>query len=113
LLPDKNKFKYHLKGINKVIVDINTVLRPAVTVIDGFVGMEGRGPVGGKPVQMDLIIAGTDPVATDSTACRVIGIDPHEIKHIHKAYQKGLGNIDDIELVGEKLENVTRVFTRS
>lgn len=113
LLPDKFKFKYHLKGINKVIVDINTVLRPAVTVIDGFVGMEGRGPVGGKPVQMDLIIAGTDPVATDSTACRIIGIDPHEIKHIHKAYQKGLGNIDDIELVGEELENVTRVFTRS
>lgn len=51
-----------------------------LTVIDGFVGMEGRGPVGGKPIQMDLIIAGTDPVATDSTACRIMGIDPHEIR---------------------------------
>jgi len=113
LLPDKFKGKYHLKGINKVIVDINTVLKPALTVIDGFVGMEGAGPVDGTPVRMDLIIAGTDTVATDATACRVMGIDPHEIKHIRKANEKGLGNIDDIQVLGEKLETVTRPFKRN
>jgi len=113
LLPDKLKFKYHFKGISKVVVDINTVLRPVLTVIDGFVGMEGPEPVRGKPVQMDLIIAGKDVVATDSTACRAMGIDPHEIPHIHNAYKKGLGNIDDIELVGERLEDVIHVFARS
>jgi uncharacterized protein (DUF362 family) len=48
LLPDKLKSKYHLKGISTVIVDINSVLKPTLTVIDGFVGMEGRGPVGGR-----------------------------------------------------------------
>ncbi len=112
MLPDKFKAKYHTLGINKVIVDINTVLKPALTIIDGFVGMEGRGPSGGKPVQMNVIIAGNDAVATDSTGCRVMGIDPHEIKHIRKAYEKGLGNIDDIELVGERLKDVTRVFAR-
>jgi uncharacterized protein (DUF362 family) len=110
LLPDKFKGKYHLKGISKVIVDINTVLRPKLTVIDGFVGMEGAGPVDGTPVRMDIIIAGTDTVATDATACRVMGIDPHEIKHIRKANEKGLGNIDDIQVLGEKLETVTRPF---
>jgi uncharacterized protein (DUF362 family) len=110
LLPDKFKGKYHLKGISKVIVDINTVLKPTLTVIDGFVGMEGAGPVDGTPVRMDLIIAGTDTVAADATACRVMGIDPHEIKHIRKAHEKGLGNIDDIHVLGEKLETVTRPF---
>jgi uncharacterized protein (DUF362 family) len=99
-----------LKGISKVIVDINTVLKPTLTVIDGFVGMEGAGPVDGTPVRMDIIIAGTDTVATDATACRVMGIDPHEIKHIRKANEKGLGNIDDIQVLGEKLETVTRPF---
>lgn len=113
LLPDKLKGKYHMKGISKVIVDINTVLKPALTVIDGFVAMEGRGPSGGTSVQMDLIIAGKDPVATDATACRVMGFDPHEISHIRKAYEKGLGNIDDVQIVGEKLENVARTFLRS
>jgi uncharacterized protein (DUF362 family) len=113
LLPDKFKSKYHFRGISKVIVDINTALRPVLTVIDGFVGMEGHGPSGGKPVQMDLIIAGKDPVAADSTACRVMGIDPHEILHIQRAYEKGLGNIDNIELVGQRLEDVIHVFQRS
>jgi uncharacterized protein (DUF362 family) len=114
LLPDKFKFKskYHFRGISKVIVDINTVLKPTLTVIDGFVGMEGNGPVRGDPVQMDLIIAGKDPVATDATACRAMGINPYEITHIRKAYEKGLGNINDIEVLGRRIEEVVRVFKR-
>lgn len=113
LLPDKMKGKYHLRGISNVIVDINTVLKPALTVIDGFVGMEGRGPSNGTPVKMDLIIAGRDVVATDATASRIMGFDPHEIKHIRRAQEKGLGSIDDICVLGEKIENVTRPFLRS
>lgn len=112
LLPEKFKGKYHLKGISKVVVDINTVLKPALTVIDGFVGMEGSGPIDGAPVKMDLIIAGTDAVATDATACRVMGIDPHEIKHVRRAYEKGLGNIDAVQVIGEKLDAVMRPFKR-
>jgi uncharacterized protein (DUF362 family) len=112
LLPDKFKGKYHLKGISKVVVDINTVLRPALTVIDGFVGMEGQGPIDGTPVQMNLIIAGTDVVATDATACRVMGINPYEIKHTRKAFEKGLGK-SEAQVVGEKLDAVTRAFKRN
>ena len=109
LLPDKFKGKYHMKGISKVIVDINTLLHSAITVIDGFVGMEGNGPIDGTPVQMNLIIAGKDPVATDSTAARIMGFNPYEIKHIHKAFEKDLGKID-AQILGEKIEAVTRQF---
>jgi uncharacterized protein (DUF362 family) len=109
LLPDKFKGKYHMKGISKVVVDINTVLKPALTVIDGFVAMEGQGPVDGTPVQMNLIIAGTDVVATDATAARVMGFNPFEIKHIRRAYEKGLGS-SEAQIVGEKLESVKRDF---
>ena len=113
LLPDKFKIKYHAKGISKVVVDINTVIKPAITVIDGFVGMEGRGPTDGTPVKMDIIIAGKDVVATDATAARIMGFNPAEISHIRTAAQKGLGNIDNIEIVGSKLEDVTRVFKKA
>lgn len=113
LLPDKLKGKYHTKGINKVIVDINTVLKPAITVIDGFVGMEGRGPSGGPPVKMDLIIAGKDVVATDATAARVMGFEPWEISHIRRAHERGLGSIDEIEILGSKLGDVRRAFERN
>lgn len=109
LLPDKFKGKYHIKGINKVLVDINTVLKPALTVIDGFVGMEGNGPINGTPVLMNLIIAGTDPVATDATAARAMGFNPYEITHIRKAYEKGLGK-SEAQIIGEKLETVRRQF---
>ena len=113
LLPDKFKGKYHMNGISKVVVDINTVIKPALTVIDGFVAMEGRGPSNGTPVKMDLIIAGKDVVATDATAARVMGFNPHEISHIRTAAQKGLGNIDNIEIVGSKLEDVSRAFKKA
>jgi uncharacterized protein (DUF362 family) len=112
LLPDKLKFKYHAMGISKVIVDINSILKPHLTVIDGFVAMEGRGPTDGDPVKMDLIIAGKDPVATDATGARIMGIDPHEVSHIRTAHQKGLGEIDEIEVLGTKLEDVKRDFKK-
>ncbi len=112
LLPDKFKAKYHAKGISKVVVDINTVIKPALTVIDGFVGMEGNGPADGTPVPMNVIIAGKNVVATDAVACGVMGIDPHSVLHIRTALEKGLGSIEGTEILGEKMENVSRPFKR-
>lgn len=109
LLPNKWKFRYHRKGINRVIVDINSVLSPSLVVIDGFVGMEGPGPVGGCPVRMDLVIAGRDVVATDIVGTKVMGFDPKGIQHIRKAVERGLG-IWDYEIVGERIEDVQRKF---
>jgi uncharacterized protein (DUF362 family) len=112
LLPDKFKAKYHAKGMNKVIVDINKVLKPVLTVIDGFVAMEGNGPIDGTPVSMNLIIAGKNVVTTDAIACAIMGIDPHSIVHIRRALEEGLGNIDNVQVLGEKIENVIRTFKR-
>ena len=112
LLPDKFKGKYHMKGMHKVVADITTAIKPHLTVVDGFVAMEGRGPVGGTPVQMETIVAGRDVVAVDATASRLMGFDPHEIGHIMMAYERGLGEVDDIEVVGDGIEAVKRAFKR-
>jgi uncharacterized protein (DUF362 family) len=112
LLPEKMKGLYHMKGMDKVIVDINTVLKANFTVIDGFVAMEGRGPVHGSPVQMDVIISGTDPVATDATGARIMGFDPAQIEHIKWAHERGLGNMNNVEVLGEQIDDVKRIFTR-
>lgn len=115
LLPTKMKFKYHLKNINKVIVDINSVLKPQFTIIDGFYALEGRGPTSGTPVKMDLLISGKDVVATDATACRVMEINPSEIYIIKQAHLKGFGEMDEdkIEVIGSKLSEVKRRFKRT
>jgi uncharacterized protein (DUF362 family) len=90
-------------------------LKPNLIVVDGFYGMEGPGPVSGHPVKMDLIIAGRDVVAVDATACRVMGIDPSEIYHIRRAYEKEFGEMAQhrIQLVGNSMEEVARRFKRS
>lgn len=115
LSPDKFKAKYHARNISKVVVDINSTLKPNLTVVDGFYGLEGPGPVSGHPVKMDLIIAGRDVVAVDATACRLMGIDPFDIYHIRRAHEKGLGEMtqDRIQLVGNSVEEVARKFKRS
>ena len=113
LLPDKFKGKYHARGMHKVILDINTAVKPVLTVIDGFVAMEGRGPVGGKPVKMDTIIAGSDVVATDATAARVMGFDPMRVPHIRMAHERGIGDMEGIEVVGDGVDSVRKVFKRA
>jgi len=64
---------------------------------------------------MDLIIAGRDGVAVDATACRVMGIDPSEIYHIRRAYEKEFGEMTQhrIQLVRNSIEEVARRFKRS
>ncbi|MGD0204546.1 MAG: hypothetical protein ABSC20_11665 [Candidatus Bathyarchaeia archaeon] len=47
---------------------------------------------------MDLIIAEKDVVATYATAARAMGFEPVEISHIRRAFEKGLGNISNIEI---------------
>lgn len=112
LLPDKFKGKYHIKDMHKVVADINTVIKPHLTVVDGFVAMEGRGPVRGTPVQMETIVAGSDVVAVDATTSRLMGINPHEIDHIMMAHERGLGEIDSVEILGDGIEAVKRDFKR-
>lgn len=112
MLTTKFKGQYHIRGMDKVIHDINLTLRPHLTVIDGFIAMEGRGPVHGKPVMMDTVIASLDPVAADTVASCIMGFDPKEIKHIKWAHESGIGEMNNIKVLGKSIEEVRRVFER-
>jgi uncharacterized protein (DUF362 family) len=61
---------------------------------------------------MDTVIAGTDVVATDATACRVMGFNPEEVNHIAWGHQSGIGDMVNVEVVGDGVEAVRRVFAR-
>jgi len=112
MLTTKWKGRYHLTGIHRVVHDICLALPPQLTVIDGFVAMEGRGPVHGAPVRMDTVIAGTDVVAVDATACRAMGFNPEDVNHIAWGHQSGIGDMVNVEVVGDGVEVVRRVFSR-
>lgn len=110
--PQKFHDKRQLYSAHQHVVDLSKIIRPALNVVDGVIGMEGRGPIHGTPVAMDLIIAGCDPVAVDTVATRCMGYDHRKIDYIRYAAEQGLGtmNLDKIKIAGEKIEDVKEKF---
>jgi uncharacterized protein (DUF362 family) len=101
-------------SLSENIVDLASVLTPSLSVIDGIIAGEGH-ETSGNPIEMNLVIAGTDPVAVDAVGATVMGIEPTEIKHLLLAEKKGLGtcNLEEITVLGEPIEKVKRKFRRS
>ncbi len=115
VLTDVFKKKFHMTfGIVQGIVDLMTVVKPTLSVVDGIIGMEGLGPIHGDPVEMDLIIAGRDPVAVDAVASAAMGFEPEEGEYVRVAAKSGLGTaeLDRIEVLGEPIASVRRRFKR-
>jgi uncharacterized protein (DUF362 family) len=83
-------------------------------VIDGIIAGEGH-ETSGNPVEMNLVIAGTDPVAVDAVGAAVMGISPESVKHLRLAEESGLGTCDlkRIRVVGEPIEKVRKKFKTS
>jgi uncharacterized protein (DUF362 family) len=98
-------------GLDQGIVDLNSVISADLAVIDATVSLEGFVPgprLVGNPVRMDTIIAGFDPVAADAVGCRVIGLDPREVRHIRLAYERKMGRMlpQEIEVKGRSIQSV-------
>ena len=106
MLTTRNKYSMHQFGTSNFVYDICKTLPPTLSIIDGFYGKSGRGPWSGTPVKMDTIIASVDPVAADATAARCIGIDPYTIDHVRLLHEAGMGEIIDIEIVGDGIDAV-------
>lgn len=109
LLSRQRRLQYH-GFMHEVLTDLNMVYRPDLAVIDGMVGMEGFGPVEGKPRHVGVIIASKDPVAADAVAAEIVGIRPSKIKYLRYAEKNGLGETEDIEVVGCRIEEVKTSF---
>ncbi len=114
-----NKAKTHaqaavLDRFCSALVDIYSVSKPQLTVIDGYYCMEGKGPSSGDAVKLDIVLAGYDGVALDSTVCKIIGFELEEVLYLEKAEKKKLGttNLDEIEILGDNIESVYRKFKR-
>ena len=111
-LANKKKMELHSQ-LTKVLVFINKVLRQDFILVDGIIGMEGLGPIHGKPVRLGLIIAGLNPVTVDSICCHIMGFNPYAVEPLLEAYKEGIGEIDikRIQILGEKINNVKKRFT--
>ncbi len=101
----------HHAGIPESIFDINATVKPAMTIADGIVGMEGDGPIMGTPKQLGCVLIGRNSTAVDATAVRLMCLNPYGIPHLSAASGK-LGPIHEhnIRQRGERIEDLATPF---
>jgi uncharacterized protein (DUF362 family) len=86
-------------------------VRPGLAIVDGVVGMEGDGPIMGRPKPAGLLVMGRNPVAVDATCARLMGFDPRRIDYLAVASGR-MGPIQagHVEQRGEALEGLVQRF---
>ncbi len=90
----------HRMDLNETIVDLASLLKADLTVIDGTRVLSTGGPGGpGNVLKKDTIIASKDMVAADAYAVSAFEwygkkYKPTQVKHIRLAHERGLGRAD-------------------
>ncbi len=77
-------------GTAAAIVDMVRANKLGLVVVDGSMAMEGNGPSMGPLVKMDVIVAGTNPLATDMVAASLMGFEPREVPTFAWANKAGM-----------------------
>ncbi len=75
---------------------------PHLSIIDGFIGMEGEGPEFGDPVKWGVAVTSCDAVAADCLAAQLMGFRVSDIGYLWYCQRKGLGVSDmrDMDILG-------------
>jgi len=109
-IPGLIKPSYHVKlqttdQFADMLLDLTGFVRPALTIMDAVVGMDGDGPSAGRPFPIGALLAGADPTAVDVAAVSLIGHDPLAMPTIIQAVQRGwtTGRVADLAVVGSDL----------
>lgn len=104
----KGEFHARMQRIDQfasMLVDLTKLLAPRLYIMDGIVAMEGNGPGNGTPKALNVLLFSTDPVALDAASCRIVCLDPKLVPTVVKGQEQGLGHFDDIEWLGDPLED--------
>jgi uncharacterized protein (DUF362 family)/Pyruvate/2-oxoacid:ferredoxin oxidoreductase delta subunit len=106
-----DKASWHLRAgkdvdtFATVLVQIYEKIRPAISLVDGILAMEGYGPTGGDPRRVGIIAASTDAVALDAVICGLTGFDAKILRTCVIAHELGVGTAEpgEIGIVGDDL----------
>lgn len=113
LIPGGLKQKFHAKAPSekkfaKLMIDIyqNFNDKVCINIMDGVIGMEGKGPTSGEPVNSGFILVSKDAVSLDVVSSQLIGFNSKKILTNKEAVKRELGSYD-FELKGlKKLPNL-------
>jgi len=107
--PEGEKKRVH-ENLTEGLVDLNTVIHPSLIVMDGIVASYEN-----RPVQLNVVLAGKDPLALDCVATRIAGLDYSQIPYLRCAAKRGIGeaDIEKIEVLGTPLSVVEEKWKES
>lgn len=108
-VPQYDRILMH-QYLNPMLAELHAIFKPQISIMDGIIAMEGRGPANGKPRRMDLLLAGRDNVAVDATGMRLAGLDPLRCEHLQMTAAKGLGRwkAEEIAIDGDFSAHATQ-----
>ena len=103
VLPDPEKKRFHHTHLTRAIIDLNQIVKPSLTVIDGIIACELY-----EPRETGILVAGSDVLAVDVVAISAAGLNPNEMDYIALAGEAGVGvnDLDGIRVMGEPLETI-------
>jgi uncharacterized protein (DUF362 family)/Pyruvate/2-oxoacid:ferredoxin oxidoreductase delta subunit len=91
-----------------MLLDITSLVKPALVLMDAITGMEGDGPSAGQLRDVGVILASRDSVALDAVATSIVGFDPLKVPTLREAAARGLwtGKVEDIVTLGASVDEV-------
>lgn len=109
LVPGLDKPVFHSRFVkqedfSEMLVDLNELVKPDFVVMDAVIGMEGNGPMGGKPRHVGRLFASRSVYALDIVAQQLIGMEPDHIATTAAAKRRGL--VDEVEIKGDAVTPV-------
>lgn len=81
VMPREMKPRFHSVDLHQAIAQLNSVVSPDFTVVDGAYG-DLSSEMGGNPIEIGMMIAGSDLLEIDVFAATVLGFQPEEILHL-------------------------------
>ena len=115
LLYHKDRQLRHNYQLHQFLADLYEFIRPDLVIIDGLKAVyHGHYPLEKKLdkylAELNLLIAGDDPLAVDVVGARILGYSLEEVEHLRLSAQKKLGEaeLEKIELEGDLSRFQTR-----
>ncbi len=107
-IPGTMKPEYHFRypdydRFADMIVDLDEYFKPALSVCDAIVAMEGNGPTAGTPRPLGCILASPSPHKLDLVAASLIGLSPEQVPTLKAAILRGLtpAAVGELSLYGD------------
>ncbi|MFP6595624.1 MAG: DUF362 domain-containing protein [Dehalococcoidia bacterium] len=103
---EKQKIHRGSKAINLTLAKMAQHVAPDLTVLDGTEGMQGNGPVSGDPIDSRITLASAHSIAADVIGLQAMGYRLDQVGYLRYAMELRRLTLDDIEVVGERVEDV-------